>query len=405
VSLILFLGLAAGVSLLGGRMRRNVARLTDDEARLRESQAHLHSILDTVPDAMVIVDEKGVLQSFSATAERLFGWSAAEILGLNVKVLMPNPDRDAHDGYMSRYRDTGERRIIGVGRVVVGLKRDGSTFPMHLWVGEMKVGERRLFTGFVRDLTERERTENRLRELQLELAHLSRLTAMGEMASALAHELNQPLSAIANYLRGSRRLLERGNPADKPRLVEALGKAADQAVRAGAVIQRLRQFVGRGETEKRLENLPQLIEESAALALVGAREMGVRVSMTFDPTCETAIIDRVQVQQVVINLLRNAVDAMRDAPVRELAVVVLPDADGFITVRISDTGSGIGEETFARLFEPFMTTKKDGMGVGLSICRTIVESHGGRIWAMNNPGGGATFAFTLPGVNEGTAGG
>ena len=198
-------------------------------------------------------------------------------------MLMPAPYREAHDGYLARYLTTGERRIIGIGRVVVGERRDGSTFPMELSVGEMRMGDRRFFTGFVRDLTERQQTETRLQELQGELVHVSRLTAMGEMASALAHELNQPLSAIANYLRGSRRLLDKGDPADLPRLSDALDKAADQALRAGDVIHRLRDFVGRGETERRVESISKLIEEASALALVGVKELGVRVTMQFDP--------------------------------------------------------------------------------------------------------------------------
>ncbi|HEX3407500.1 MAG TPA: ATP-binding protein, partial [Caulobacteraceae bacterium] len=229
-----------------------------------------------------------------------------------------------------------------------------------------------------------------------ELAHVSRLTAMGEMATALAHELNQPLAAIANYLRGSRRLLENGDPADLPRLAEALDRAGDQAIRAGDVIRRLRDFIGRGETERRIESISKLIEEASALALVGVKELGVRVTMQFDPRADLVLADRVQIQQVVINLLRNAVDAMRGADTAELRVRAAAQADGFTVVSVSDTGSGMTAEVKRRLFEPFMTTKKDGMGVGLSICRTIVEAHGGSIWATNNQGPGATFAFTLP---------
>jgi two-component system sensor kinase FixL len=385
-------------------MRVTRARNAIHARQLQEREAHLQSILDTVPDAMIVADDKGVMQSLSSTAERLFGWPQADAIGHNLSELMPTPYKEAHDGYLARYLATGEKRIIGLGRVVVGQRRDGTVFPMHLSVGEMKVGNHRFFTGFVRDLTDREQTEARLQELQSELIHISRLTAMGEMASALAHELNQPLSAIANYLRGCRRLVDKNDPLDRPRLSEALDKAADQAVRAGEVIQRLRQFVGRGETDKRLERLPALIEEASALALVGARELGVRVTMTFDPACEMAIVDRVQIQQVAINLMRNAVEAMRDTPRRELHVEAAPAPGGFIAVTISDTGSGITEEALSRLFEPFMTTKKDGMGAGLSICKTIVESHGGSIWARNNPGGGATFGFTLPNVSEAPAG-
>jgi two-component system sensor kinase FixL len=389
---VIGLGIAAGGDWLVVSRRRSEAAAQE----LREREAHLQSILDTVPDAMIVIDEKGMVQSFSAAAERLFGWTSAEISGRNVHELMPSPYREAHDSYLQRYLTTGERRIIGIGRVVVGQRRDGSTFPMELAVGEMRVSERRFFTGFVRDLTERQQTEARLQELQSELVHVSRLTAMGEMASALAHELNQPLSAIANYLRGSRRLLDKGDPADMPRLTEALGKAADQALRAGDVIHRLRDFVGRGETERRVESLAKLIEEASALALVGAKELGVRVTMQFDPRADAVLADRVQIQQVVINLLRNAIDAMRATPRPELNVRVDDQGDGFAKVAVTDTGAGIDDDVKARLFEPFMTTKKEGMGVGLSICRTIVEAHGGSIWAQNNPDRGATFAFTLP---------
>jgi two-component system sensor kinase FixL len=392
----LFAVIGAGLAFGGGSLGANRRRAEARAQTLLEREAHLQSILDTIPDAMIVIDEKGLMQSFSAAAERLFGWTRADVIGKNVAMLMPTPYHEAHDGYLARYFATGERRIIGIGRVVVGQRRDGSTFPMELAVGEMRVADRRFFTGFVRDLTDHQETEARLQELQSELVHVSRLTAMGEMASALAHELNQPLSAIANYLRGARRLLDKGDAADLPRLSEALDKAGDQALRAGEVIHRLRDFIGRGETERRIESLSKLIEEASALALVGVKELGVRVTMRFDPRADLVLADRVQIQQVVINLLRNAIDAMRGAARPQLEVRVAPEAGGFTLVTVSDTGSGLSEEVCARLFEPFMTTKKDGMGVGLSICRTIVEAHGGSIWANNNDGAGATFAFTVP---------
>ena len=398
---VLFALVGAGLAIGGESNARGRRRADARSQALREREAHLQSILDTVPDAMIVIDTAGAMQSFSAAAERLFNWRADEVIGQNVNVLMPSPYREAHDGYLERYLTTGERRIIGIGRVVVGQRRDGSTFPMELSVGEMRVADRRFFTGFVRDLTERQETEARLQELQSELVHVSRLTAMGEMASALAHELNQPLSAIANYLRGSRRLLDKGDPNDLPRLREALDKAADQALRAGDVIHRLRDFIGRGEVERRVESVSKLIEEATALALVGVKEQGVRVTMQLDPRADLVVADRVQIQQVVVNLLRNAVDAMRGGKGGELSVRAVRRADGFTVVSVSDTGTGIGDEIRERLFEPFMTTKKEGMGVGLSICRTIVEAHGGSIWAENNEGPGATFAFTLPAAEVG----
>ena len=369
-------------------------RQAEDELRARE--AHLRSILDTVPDAMVVIDEQARIKSFSAAAVRQFGYAEAEVVERNVSLLMPEPYRTQHDAYMVRYLTTGERRIIGIGRVVVGQRKDGSTFPMELSVGEMRSGGERHFTGFIRDLTERNQTETRLQELQSELVHMSRFTALGEMASTLAHEINQPLTAIASYLKGCRRILGRMEGAGVPLLADAVNQAAEQALRAGQVIRHLREFVARGESERHIEGLPKLVEEASALALVGAKEKGVRVRFDLDPDAPLVLADRIQVQQVLLNLIRNAIEAMQDAPRRELVVATraLPD-DGLVEVSVADTGSGIAPEVAAQLFQPFVTTKPHGMGVGLSICRTIVEAHGGKILAEPSPAGGTTFRFTL----------
>lgn len=395
-ALFMFVGIS--ISLGGERFQRARARAARFNRNLARGEAHLRSILETVPDAMVVIDEAGSIHNFSHAAERLFGWTAEEVAGRNVGMLMPSPHREAHDSYLQRYYRTGERRIIGVGRVVVGERKDGSTFAMELAVGEMQAGEGRFFTGFIRDLTERQKTETRMQELQSELVHVSRLTALGEMASALAHELNQPLSAIANFLKGSKMLLDRG---DIPyeRVGEAIDRAANEALRAGEIIRRLRDFVARGETERRIESLSKMIEEASALALVGAKEYGIRVRFDFDPRVDAVLADKVQVQQVALNLIRNAVDAMVDAPRRDLTVRVTAEGD-MALVSVSDTGPGISEDIAAQLFQPFITTKRNGMGVGLSISRTIVEAHGGRIWVEPNEGGGAAFNFTLERVGK-----
>jgi two-component system sensor kinase FixL len=271
---------------------------------------------------------------------------------------------------------------------------------MELAVGEMHVGEQRFFTGFIRDLTERQQTEARMQELQSELVHMSRLTAMGEMASALAHELNQPLAAIANYMKGSRRLLEARQDQNLAPVRDAMEKAADQALRAGDIIRRLRDFVSRGEGERRVEDVKKLIEEGSALALVGAKDKGVRVRFSFAPRLNYVLADKVQVQQVLLNLVRNAIDAMETAPIRELDVATSPAPDNMVEISVADTGAGIAPQIADQLFQPFITTKSQGMGVGLSISRTIVESHGGSITQRPNPGGGTIFIFTLPVVNK-----
>jgi two-component system, LuxR family, sensor kinase FixL len=404
VNAISFAVVGIGVSWRGELLRRSrfsaMTNAEDAEARA----AHLQSILDSIPEAMIVIDDRGRMQSFSVTAERLFGYRAPEVMGENVRMLMPQPYRRDHDGYLDRYLRTNERRIIGIGRVVVGQRKDGSTFPMELAVGEMHVRDQRFFTGFIRDLTERQDTEARLQELQAELVHMSRLTAMGEMASALAHELNQPLSAIANYMKGSRRLLENSSDARAATLRDAMDKAGDQALRAGQIIRRLRDFVARGETERRVEDVKKLIEEASALALVGAKDKGVRVRFDFDSRSDFVLADKVQIQQVLLNLMRNAIDAMEDVEKREMVITTSPVTENMVEISVADTGSGISSEISAQLFQPFVTTKSQGMGVGLSISRTIIEAHGGSIMPRPNPGGGTVFSFTLPIVTKKEAG-
>ncbi len=400
--IIAFAAIGAAITSCGGWLQRvrSDAALATADARVRE--AHLQSILDTVPDAMIVIDVAGTIQSFSSAAERLFGYSSEEALGKNVKTLMPSPYRESHDGYLSRYRETGERRIIGIGRVVVGERKDGSTFPMELAVGEMRPGGRQFFTGFIRDLSELQQTEARLQELQSELVHISRLTAMGEMASALAHELNQPLSAIANYLKGSNRLIAGRTDPESARVREALDKAAEQALRAGEIIRRLRDFVARGDTEMARESLTKLIEEASALAFVGAKQHGVRVRFELDARADQVYADKIQVQQVFLNLMRNAIEAMAEAgsPRRELILRSSPAGAGMVEASVADTGPGIAPQVAAQLFQPFVTTKRHGMGVGLSISRTIIEAHGGKLWVEPNPGGGSVFRLTLRATQE-----
>jgi signal transduction histidine kinase len=267
--------------------------------------------------------------------------------------------------------------------------------------------------GVVVDIRERRRAEERLQELQSELLHVSRLGTAGEMTSALAHELNQPLTAVASALSAAQRLLQPapGAGAEVPGLaLEALERAIEQSLRAGQIVRRLRDFVAKGEPNPRLEALPGLVEEASTLALLGARDQGIQVSFRLDPGLPPVLVDRIQVQQVLLNLMRNAVEALTGEGVRrlpsrrELTVTAAPSGPEEVGVAVADTGHGIPPEVKRRLFEPFVSTKPDGMGMGLSICRSIVEAHGGRLWAEPNPGGGAVFRFTLPAAPQGVAG-
>ncbi len=254
----------------------------------------------------------------------------------------------------------------------------------------------RLFTGFVRDLTERQQTLRRLHELQAELSHVSRLTEMGQMTSALAHELNQPLTAATNYLEVGHRLLTRIEGDAGSRAARSVADAAGQVRRAVEIMRRLREFVRKGEGERRIEPIGQLIEEASALALIGVRDSGIAVRLEIAPKLPPVSVDKVQLQQVLVNLIRNAVVAMEGRQQRELKITAALDAGGAVEVRVVDTGPGIAPEIAERLFQPFVTTKPQGMGVGLSICRAIVEAHGGVLRVAANPGGGTVFAFALP---------
>ncbi len=357
--------------------------------------ALLRAMLDIVPDGLVTIDTKGIVQSFNPSAERVFGYSAGEIVGQNVSVLMPDRYGQAHDGFIDHYVRTGERRIIGIGRIVLGRRKDGSTFPMELQIGEVKSAGAHLFVGFVRDLTTRLEHDRRVAELQAEVLHLSRLSDLGHMASAIAHEVNQPLAAIGNYMGGIRRLMSDDLP---PRLRQAIERVSEQADRARDIIRGMRALGRKGERPRHAEDLEALIREASALSLVGTNGT-VGLALRVAPEATRAAVDKVQIQQVLLNLIRNAVEAMNGAAGSQVTIVA-SRADGRIELAVSDNGPGFSDEVRDRLFMPFATTKPDGLGVGLSICRTIVESHGGTLTAESPPEGGALFRFSVPAAED-----
>ena len=364
-------------------------------AAAREREKRLRSMTQTAPDAIVVIDETGVIDTVNPATERLFGYSRAELVGENVKILMPSPYREAHDAHLTRYRETGEKRVIGIGRVVVGRRKDGTTFPARLAIGEIALDQGRLFTGFIHDITEREHIQRRAGVLQQELMHASRLSAMGEMASGIAHELNQPLTAIMNYARAARRHLDRTEPDTAP-IADLVDKAGQQAERAAEIIKRLRRFIKQDESERRLEPINAIVEEAAALALIGASDHHIELIFDLNDSLPSVLIDRIEVQQVVLNILRNAIEAFEGPGERKIRVSTGAGGSETVRVDLRDNGPGRAPEVEDNPFRPFQTTKEDGLGIGLAISRTIIDAHGGQLWAKNLPEGGAAFCFSLP---------
>jgi two-component system, LuxR family, sensor kinase FixL len=474
-----------------------------------------NTLIATAVDGIMAIDDAGRILVYSDACERLFGYSRAEALGKNVKMLMPPPYHAEHD---SRYRETGERRIIGIGREVLGRRKNGTTFPMYLSVGEGKIEGKRIFIGVLHDLSERKRgaevaqrlaaivessddaiiskdlngivtswnhsaerlfgyaaseivgmpiatiipadrqdkepaimdrigrgeriqhfetvwlckdgslvdvsltmspmknaeggivgvskiahniterkaTERRINELQGELLHATRLVSTGQLGAALAHELNQPLTAILNYAGVLRELGARDRSGEGEMLRDVVKRITEQTERAGEIIRRLRDFVAKRDPDRQIQDLNDTVRESLALGLVDSAHSGLHVHGEFATDLPPVPFDRIQIQQVMINLLRNAVEAMQDSVLRELHVSTFRDGDAFVRVSVADTGSGMAPEVSAVLFQPFVTTKAQGLGIGLSICRTIIESHGGRLWMEANDGGGTQLHFRLP---------
>lgn len=355
----------------------------------------LLALFDGLVEAMVIADEHGLIERFNRAAENMFGYTADEAIGRNLTLLMPPPDRDLHDGYMSRYQATRVRKIIGIGREVKAQHRDGTVFYVDLAIAEVRYQQTVRYVGIMRDVTERKLAEEQAMRRRDEMIRVSRLTTMGEMAAAMAHELNQPLTAIANYANACRRLLAAG---DSTEIDAALEKISGQAQRAGQVIQRMRSFVKFDDSRRHPLFLSEVIQEIQPLAELDAKANNIRLEIGGFDGLPEVVADPVQLQQVLLNLIRNGIDAMPETlpASRRLCVTGEAGENDEVRVHVADNGTGVPAEVASRLFEPFFTTKATGMGLGLAISRTIVEGHGGHLGCSTNPAGGATFTFTLP---------
>jgi two-component system sensor kinase FixL len=379
---------------------KDVTERNRREAELYAREAQLRSILEAVPTAMIVVDAAGTVLSFSTAAERLFGYAAHEISGNNLSRLSP-ADIAPVDGFLHSFFAIGPVSVPGLPPPMVGRRADGSEFPIELSVGEAWTGQERLFTAFIRDISERLAAEERLADLSAEFAHVGRTTAMGELAAGLAHELNQPLAATANFLGAAELILQ--DTGDASRIAELLQMANSQVIRAGDIIRRSREFVAKRDVEMRIEPVEAAIHDAVALVVLGSGQFDIRLRYDLDAEASEMLADRVQIQQVLVNLLRNAVEVLRQVPRDQREIVIatrLSELDE-IEVSITDTGPGLPQAVIDRLYTAFVSTKGEGgLGLGLSICKRIVEAHGGELRAENVEEGGARFLFTVPRMDE-----
>jgi two-component system, LuxR family, sensor kinase FixL len=382
----------------GENLRPHYMGLLLDITEQMRSQAEVQAILETAVDAIIMIDEHGAIENFNTAASNLFGYSKDEILGQSVTLLMPEPHRARHGDYMRRYLETGQRQIIGIGRELEALTRSGKRIPVYLAVSEIELEGRRSFTGIIRDLSEQYAAREALSEQREKLAHVGRLSTMGEMTASIAHEINQPLTAISMYAQSSLKLIQRGNP-DLEKLAVALDKLNTQSLRAGAIIERIQRFARPQQRQRELLEINELMKELVKLAEGDARLHNVTITFDLEDGLPPVFCDAIQIQQVALNLIRNAIDAMTDIGCRNgsaMAITSRSLPSGAIEVSVVDQGPGVAQDQSKLLFKPFHTTKKEGMGMGLSICRTIIGEHGGELAFRNNPDVGSTFYFTLP---------
>jgi PAS domain S-box-containing protein len=394
------------------------------------------AIVESSNDAIISTNLDGTIATWNRAAEAIFGYRPEEVIGRPVFLLLAPGREDEtpvildqikrgqriqHYETVRRHKDgrpvaisltvspirADSGRIVGASKIARDItERKQAEAELHRLneTPEQRVAER---TAELEDLTcrlqaeilERQRADVRFQELQSELFHAARLNAAGQMAAALAHELNQPLAAAVNFVRAAQRQLATGRRDEIETVPEVMDEAAGEVLRAGQIIRRLRDFVRRGETERRMENVVTMVEEASNLALIGASASGVEVRFSLDPTMRV-LADRIQIEQVLVNLMRNAIEAMAESTRREFVVTAaLGDAET-VEIAVADSGPGLAEEMARHLFEPFASTKPNGMGLGLSICRSIIESHGGSLRSEPNPGGGMIFRFTLAAVPQ-----
>ncbi|MCP4002000.1 MAG: PAS domain S-box protein [Gammaproteobacteria bacterium] len=361
----------------------------------------LDPVLDAMVESMIVIDEQGLIERINKATTDMFGYTTEELVGQSIGLLMTGPDKSHHVDYLERYRKTGKKRIIGKGREVQAQRKDGTKFPADIAVGEVRSGKLIRFVGLIRDLTEHRQVEEQALRQREEMVNVSRLSMMGEMAAAMAHELNQPLTAIANYAAASIRLLKQNKDSHED-ILGALEEIVSQTHRAGEVIRRTRNFTKSGEAINEGTSLKKIAAQIRSLAELDTKANNIRLNWNILDDLPPINVNSVQIQQVILNLIRNAVDAMQDTPPDKRIITVRAKltAPQQIRLEVRDEGSGVSENAAKDIFNTFFTTKTTGMGMGLAICRTIVRTHGGELGFHNNnrytSSEGATFFFTIP---------
>ncbi len=370
---------------------------TVDPPRIPDT-GEFQALLDAAVDAIIVIDVAGRIEEFNRSAERLFSYRRNDVIGRNVSVLMPEPDRSHHGDYIQHYRETGIENIIGTGREVTGLRSDGTIFPMHLSVGDAN-GEH--FVGIIRDLTAEKAAQKETQSLQGRLAEVGRFSLLGELAAGLAHEINQPLSAIATYAQAGERFLAQ-NPIDTEGLQASCTRISDQALRAGEIIQNLRGFVRREPPRMEALDLNRVVGDVFDLIASDARAEGIPITTKLGTDLPPVKGQAIQLQQVLLNLTRNAVDAMRDGVRKTEGIEIRTECgqDNTVSVLVTDHGHGVSQHLDEDVFHPFVSTKAEGLGVGLAISRTIIQAHSGTLFHKPNPAGGTIFGFILPVAQE-----
>lgn len=362
-----------------------------------EQAGFFEALLDAAVDAIIIIDDRGTIKRFNRSAQRIFGYNEAEVLRQNVSILMPEPNRANHHGYMNRYLETGRAAIIGKGRTELGQRKSGEVFPMRLSVGKSSQGGEVHFVGIVHDLSLEQATEQKVRILEQQLLHADRLLTLSELTAGIAHEINQPLTAIAAYADAARHLVENAPAPVDPAFHTICSRISDQSRRAAAVVERLRALVRRGTNAKASHDMRKIITNTLLLFDYEVQKSGISIVTHAPGELPDVFIDEIQIQQILVNLVKNSLDALVDsgqaAGKVEISVSSSPDK---LSVTVRDNGPGIKPESLHHLFEPFYTSKPKGLGLGLNICRNIAAAHGGKLTHTSPVEGGAQFTLQLP---------